>query len=194
VNVPKGRLKSLIEHMCKVILELLGPLDSEEPVALGGETAELGFVVAIVSVAEFVGWVLEFEAHVAADASDFGVFFHMGPHFVDSVFLGFNSNVSQYTVLGIEEFAEALKEEHVGGEFSLIFMFDTKEHVIVVLDAFFFERLFFFFDVPGVLQVVLAHSHGVEDGLVLAGLEVADAEEFGFVEGFVDEFDFDVFL
>jgi hypothetical protein len=30
-------------------------------------------------------------------------------------------------------------------------MFDTKEHIIVVLDALLFERLFFFFDIPGVL-------------------------------------------
>ncbi len=113
MNVPESRLKSLIEHMCKMILELLGPLDSKEPVTLGGETAELGFVVAIVSVAELIGWILEFEAHVSTDATDLGVFFHMCPHFVNCVFLGFNSNVSQYTVLGIEEFAESLKEEHV---------------------------------------------------------------------------------
>jgi hypothetical protein len=113
VNVPEGRLKSLIEHMCKMILELLGPLDSEEPVALGGETAEFGFVVAIVSVAELIGRILEFEAHVATDTTDLGIFFHMCPHFVDGVFLGFNSNISQYAVLGIKEFAEAFEEEHV---------------------------------------------------------------------------------
>jgi hypothetical protein len=99
--------------MCKVILELLGPLDSKEPVALGGETAEFRFVVAIVSVAELIGWILEFEAHVSTDATNLGVFFHMCPHFVNCVFLGFNSNVSQYTVLRIEEFAESLKEKHM---------------------------------------------------------------------------------
>jgi hypothetical protein len=73
-------------------------------------------------------------------------------------------------------------------------MLDTKEHIIIVLDTLLFKRLLFLLHIPGILQVILAHPHGVEDGLVLAGFEVAHAEELRLVEGLVDEFDFDVFL
>jgi hypothetical protein len=99
--------------MGKVILKLLCSLYSEKPVALGSETAELGFVVTVVSIAEFVGGVFEFEAHVSTDPTDFGIFFHMGPHFVDGILLRLDPDISQYTVFRIEQFAKALKKEHM---------------------------------------------------------------------------------
>ena len=60
-------------------------------------------------------------------------------------------------------------------------MFDAEEHVVVVFEAFLLKGLLFLFHLPGVFEVVLAHSDGIEDGLVLAGLEIPYTEELGLV-------------
>ena len=57
----------------------------------------------------------------------------MCPHLVDGVLPRFHSYVGQDAVFWVEELAEALEEEHVGAEFSLVFVLHAKKHVIVAL-------------------------------------------------------------
>ena len=60
-------------------------------------------------------------------------------------------------------------------------MLNTEEHIIIVLNAFFLKRLLLLLHLPGVFEVILAHSDGVEDRLVLTGLEISHTEELGLV-------------
>jgi hypothetical protein len=53
-------------------------------------------------------------------------------HFENGVFLGFNSNIGQDAVLGVKKLTKSFKEHHVTGQLALVFVFDAKEHVIVL--------------------------------------------------------------
>ncbi len=113
MNVAEERLKGFIEHMCEVIFELLSPLNCEKVVTGLRDAAHIFFVVSVVSVAEFVGRVLQLQTHIAADSSTARILLHMRPHFIDGIQFGLYSHIGEDAVLGIEQFAEPFEKEHV---------------------------------------------------------------------------------
>jgi hypothetical protein len=111
-------------------------------------------------------------------------------HFENGVFLGFNSNIGQDAVLGVEQFAKAFEEHHVTGQLALVFVFDAEEHVIVLTLV-----LGFGFLVPGSVggraaQLIGFHPDRIENSRILPRLYVLFAQSLSVIECLVDEFIF----
>lgn len=191
MDVVEEGLEGLIQHVRIVVLELLRPLYGDEVVQAAGEAVHVVLLVPVESVAEVVGGVLDLESHVSADSSALGIEFHVFVHFEDGVVVGFESDVGEDAVVGVEELAEALEEEHVGVEFAGVPVLDAEEHVVVVLAlALVDEAAELLLDVlrlPRVAQVVLLHPHRVQDGLVLPRLQVAVAQVLHLEQRLVDQ-------
>ncbi len=106
----------------------------------------------------------------------------MRPHFVDGVFLWFDANISQNAIFGIEQFAEALEKKHVRGQFTLVFVFDTEKHVVVVLDSLLFERFLLLLHFSWILQVILPQPHRIQYRLVLPGIQIPYTQKLSLVQ------------
>ena len=119
----------------------------------------------------------------------------MLPHLVHSIFMWFHSNISEHTVLRVKKLAESLKEKHMRWQFTFIFVFDNKKHIIVLLLFFCFcsPSFLVFFGVEfGVEEIVRLESDRIEDGSVFSWLQVLIAEVFHFRNGFINQLHFDV--
>lgn len=113
MNVVEACLKRLVEHMRKMILELLCSLKIEEHVGCFGESVELAHIEAIRSITEIIGGVLDVESHVSTDSPALIVLLHVRPHLVDGILFRFETDVQQYAELRVYRFTKAFEEKKV---------------------------------------------------------------------------------
>lgn len=79
-------------------------------------------------------------------------------------------------------------------KFALIFMLDTKEHIIVrLMGTLLIKLLKLFIELnSGIFEVILFHANWVENSFIQSGVNISFAEKLGLVEGLIDEFDLDI--
>lgn len=110
VNVTECWLKCFIQHMCEMVLELLGTLNCEKPVTFCCQTTQLLLIITIISVTQLIRRILQLQTHISTHSSNFWIFFHVCPHFINRILLWLYTNISQNAIFRIEQFTEALKE------------------------------------------------------------------------------------
>lgn len=133
MNIVETSLEWLVEHVCKVILKLLGSLKIEKYVGQPGQTIQLLNFEPVSPITKIIGRILNIEAHVATDSTNFGILLHVRPHFENCIFFWFESDVEQNAKLWFDQFAESLKKQKMRRQFSSILVFNTKEHILMVL-------------------------------------------------------------
>lgn len=86
----------------------------------------------------------------------------MCPHLIDGVSSGLHTNISQDAVLWVEEFAEALKEEHVRAKFSLVLVLDAEEHIVIALCPFVYDFGGGFIEIDaGIAEIIILQANGI---------------------------------
>ncbi len=161
--------------MSEMIFKLLCPLDCEEMVATCSKTAKVVGVITIISITKLVWRILEFQSQIPTHSSTTRVLLHVGPHLINGILPWLDSHICKNAVFWIHEFAEAFEEEHMRRQFTLIFMLDNKEHIVIrfacIFVVYFGHRVI---EVnPRVLQVIILQTYWVKDRLIKAWIDVS---------------------
>lgn len=101
--------------MSKMILELLSPLDSKEMISTSGQAVQILLLIPILPIAQIIRRILQLQTHIPADPPTLRLLLHMRPHAIDRIFMRLDPYISEHTVFGVEQLAETLEEEHMGG-------------------------------------------------------------------------------
>lgn len=112
------RLKGLVQKVGEVVLDLLSTLNVHEFVRDTGETVEIFLIDILLLLVS-----LDFETHIAANATKILVLREVLVHRKDGVIFGLEPNIKQDYVLRVEFLAEPVEEPIVGGKLSSILIF-----------------------------------------------------------------------
>ena len=131
MNIVKEGFKGLIEHVRKVIFELLCPLDRKQRVHATSTTPQRLLLESINSIAEVIGCVFHLQIHVTTDPSTFRVQLQILPKTINCISSRLHAHISQDTIIGVEQLAKPLEEEHMRRQFPFVFVLDHEEHIVI---------------------------------------------------------------
>lgn len=112
----------------------------------------------------------------------------MGPHSENGILMRLYTYISQHTVLRVKQFTKSLEEEHVRWQFTFIFMFNNKEHIVILFLSIFLILGLLPVHMTGIFQIRGLQSNRVKNSFILPGLHVSFAKKFSFIDGIINQF------